>query len=68
MTTYTFLLIHFEIFILTICLTLLLMKLKGASVTLWCLILIAAAPIINIFLLFILTYELIISFLDWRRK
>lgn len=68
MTTNIFLLIHFVIFILSIFLTLLLIKLKGARVTLWCLILIAGTPIFNIFLLGLLAYELIISFLDWRRR
>lgn len=66
--TANILLLHFGIFIMTIILTLLLMRIKGARVTLWCLVIIAATPIINIWLLFVLIYELIIIFLEWRRR
>lgn len=68
MTTELFLLIHLFIFILNLSLAFLLMKLQNARVTLWCLILIAITPLFNIALLFLLIYELVISFIErWRR-
>lgn len=66
--TRTVLLIHLIIFILNICLTLLLMKFKDARVTMWCLIIVAATPLFNIWLLCVLIYELLLTFLDWRRR
>ena len=67
MTT-NILLIHFGIFILVICLTLLLLKLKDGRVTSWCLLIVAATPILNILLLWLLGYEFILYLLNGRRS
>lgn len=68
MTTELFLLIHSGIFILTIFLSLLLVKLKDVRVTVSFLLIAAAMPIFNVWLLGILIYELGFIFWDRRRR
>ncbi|MBT9167212.1 MAG: hypothetical protein DDT19_00537 [Syntrophomonadaceae bacterium] len=64
-----FLFIHLLIFLLVICLSLLLVKLRdGTRVTVSYLLIWAATPLFNVFLLGLLVYESVIIFLDWRRN